>query len=246
MQEFFDLYQEKLADIFEGYQACFVLFDANTEHTLRFNPELCGKQFSPCSTFKIFNSLVGLETGIVENENSSMAWDGTKYDISAWNRDQTLQSAVTNSAVWYFQRLAAAVGEKRMKEYINKAHFGNQDISGGITQFWLGSTLKTSADEQVAFLKELVSDELPFSKRTMTIVRGLIRLNQTEKGTLFGKTGSSGDNGKYTLGWFVGYVVQPERICIFATNIQGRDGASGLKARELTEKILQEAGLISR
>jgi len=131
-----------------------------------------------------------------------------------------------------------------MKQYINKVHYGNEDISGGITQFWLGSTLKISADEQVAFLKGLVRDELPFSKRSMAIARGLLRLVQTEKGTLYGKTGSSGDNGKYTLGWFVGYVVQPGRIDIFATNIRGRDDASGIKARELTEKILKEAGLI--
>ena len=124
---------------------------------------------------KIFNALVGLETGVVQNENSSMKWDGTKYAVIDWNRDQTLQSAMTNSVVWYFQRLASAVGEKRMKGFIQKVRYGNEDISGGINKFWLESTLKISADEQVEFLKRLIDDDLPFSKRSMAIVRGLIR-----------------------------------------------------------------------
>ncbi|PWU03766.1 MAG: class D beta-lactamase [Candidatus Melainabacteria bacterium] len=243
-QEFAQLSEKHMKRIFGAYQACFLLLDTTREQYFRYNPEFCGKRMSPCSTFKIFNSLVGLETGVIENENSSMKWDGTEHSIGPWNRDHTLQSAITNSVVWYFQRLASTVGEKRMKEYISKAHFGNEDISGGITQFWLGSTLKISADEQVTFLKALVGDKLPFSKRSMAIVRGLLRLDQTQKGTLYGKTGSDGDNGKFTLGWFVGYVVQPERIYVFATNIQANDDAGGRKARELTEKILAEAGLI--
>jgi bla regulator protein BlaR1 len=238
------LSQEQLGRIFDGYRASFVLLDTKSGDYFRFNPELCREQLSPCSTFKIFNSLVGLETGIVKNENSWMKWDGTRYAIGAWNRDHTLQSAVTNSVVWYFQRLASAVGERRMKQFIRKTHYGNADISGGITHFWLGSTLKISGEEQVDFLRRLVSDELPFSKRSMALVRGMLRLNQTEKGALYGKTGSDGDNEKYTLGRFVGYVVQPERIYVFATNIQGRDDGGGIKARELTEKVLAESGII--
>jgi len=243
-QEFGGLVQEKLEKLFQGYEASVVLLDTKTdtktEHYIRYNPKLCSTQLSPMSTFKIFNSLVGLETGVIENENHSMVWDGTKRWNDNWNRDQTLQSAMTNSVVWYYQNLASSVGEERMKKFIQEAHYGNEDISGGITKFWLGNTLKISADEQVDFLKRLVNDDLPFSKRSMAIVRGLIRLEQTEKGSLYGKTGSNQVDNKWTLGWFVGYVAQPERIYIFATNIQAPDGASGIKARELTEQLLTE------
>jgi bla regulator protein BlaR1 len=243
-QEFGGLTQEQLAQFFKGYKSSFVLLDTKTGHYLRYNPQLCDMQLSPCSTFKIFNSLVGLETGVLKNENHPFTWDGTKYDITSWNRDHTLQSAVTNSVVWYFQHVASLVGEERMKKFIEEAHYGNQDISGGITKFWLGSTLKISANEQVMLLKGLVDDELPFSKRSMAIVRGLIRLKETDTGTLYGKTGSDMVKGKWILGWFVGYVVKPGRTFVFATNIQAADGAWGKKARELTEKLLTESGLL--
>jgi bla regulator protein BlaR1 len=242
--EFGSLTQQQLADELKAFDASFVIFDSKTQQYFRFNPQQCGVRLSPCSTFKIFNSLAGLESGVLQSENQAFSWDGTRYDITAWNRDQTLQSAVTNSVVWYFQRVASGIGEDRMREFIQKVHYGNEDISGGITKFWLGNSLKISADEQVDFLKRLVNDELPFSKRSMAIVRGLIRLDQTDTGTLYGKTGSDMQSGKKILGWFVGYVVQPGRTYIFATNIKAPDGAWGPKARELTKHILTSAGLL--
>jgi beta-lactamase class D len=245
-QRYKELTQEQLATFFQGYQASFVLLDTKTNKYLRYNPDLCSKRLSPCSTFKIFNSLVGLETEVLTSENYPMYWDGTVHERSECNKDQTLQSAVTNSVVWYFQKVALAVGEERMKKFIQLSQYGNQDISGGITKFWLGNTLKISADEQVLFLSKLISDKLPFSKSSMAVTRGLIRLDQTADGTLYGKTGtaSNHENNKNVLGWFVGYVVQPGRIYIFATNIQANDNAYGPQAREITKNILSAASLL--
>lgn len=239
-----EISQELVAESLRDYQACFVLFDPSSQQVFCYNPQLCSTRMSPCSTFKIFNALVGLETGVVEDENHSMLWDGTKYEIGEWNRNHTLQSAMTNSVVWYFQRLASQVGEARMKDFVQRAQYGNEDISGGITKFWLGSTLKISAEEQVKFLKRLVNYDLPFSERSMAIVRGLIRLEQSQKGTLYGKTGSDYIDSKSVLGWFVGYLVQPEHTYVFTTNIQAADGASGKQARQLTLEILTKAGLL--
>jgi bla regulator protein BlaR1 len=243
-KEFGGITQEQIAQTFQGYDSCFVMLDTKNGQAMRFNDKGCSEQMSPCSTFKIFSSLVGLESGVLHNENHGMQWDGTEFSIKSWNRDHTLQSAMTNSVVWYFRRLASSVGEPRMKTYIHKVRYGNEDISGGITQFWLKSSLKISPDEQVQFLKKLINDELSFSKRSMAIVRGLIRLDQTPKGTLYGKTGSWLEDGREVFGWFVGYVVQPDNTYIFATNIKAADGAWGKKARELTEKLFTKAGLL--
>jgi beta-lactamase class D len=236
--------RQELEGEFKGYQAAFAIYNVKTKESLRFNEELCAARLSPCSTFKIFNSLVGLETGVLADENSPMTWDGTKSMVCNCNQDQTLESAVTNSCKWYFERVAIAVGAERMRKFLADVQYGNQDISGGMTDFWVGSSLKISANEQVDFLRKLLQDELPFSKRSMAIVRGLIRLEQTEKGTLYGKTGSNMENGKKVLGWFVGYVVQPHGVYIFATNIQADDGAWGQKAKEITREILERVELL--
>ena len=126
-----------------------------------------------------------------------------------------------------------------MKKYIDDVRYGNCDISGGITKFWLANSLKISAEEQVDFIKRLYFDDLPFSTRSMKIVKKNTELKKTDKGELHGKTGSDREDGKDVLGWFVGYVVHDGHPYVFATNIQAKDGAWGKRAREITESILE-------
>jgi bla regulator protein BlaR1 len=235
---------EQIKPYFKGYTASLVIFDTKTGRLFTYNPANCETRYSPCSTFKIFNSLAGLDTGVLKNENHSFKWNGTKYDRPECNRDQTLQTAVSNSIVWCFQEIASGVGEERMKKFLHACQYGNEDITGGITKFWLGSTLKISAIEQIEFLKKLLNDELPFSKRSMAIVRGLIRLEVSDKGVLYGKTGSDLEKGKGTLGWFVGYVVHPDQIYVFAANTQAEDGASGPHTKEIVKRIFIDNNLL--
>ena len=229
---------------FKDYKAAFVIKDLKNGSFMRFSPEQCAVRQSPCSTFKIFNSLVGLDCGVLKDERQAFEWDGKDRDIDSWNRDHTLQTAMSNSVVWYYQKLASLVGESRMRKYIKSVHYGSEDITGGITKFWLESSLKISPDEQEQFLERLVEDKLPFDKRSTAIVRGLLRLDMTDRGVLYGKTGTGRDGKLDHLGWFVGYVVRPDRTYVFATRIEGTDGAGGKKAREITIRLLQEAGLL--
>jgi beta-lactamase class D len=230
--------------IFHGYDSAFVLLDGTTNEYFRYHPERCAERLSPCSTFKIFNSLTGLETGVLKDENHLMRWDGKPGLLDAWNKDQTLKTAVRDSVVWYFKRVAQGIGEKRMKEYLHRVQYGNEDISGGLTEFWIGSSLLISADEQVEFVRKLFENRLPYSERTMKIVRDVIRLKETPLSVLSGKTGSDMVNSKKILGWFVGYVVHEGRPYFFATNIRAEDEAWGPKARALTEAILEKMHLL--
>lgn len=61
---------------------------------------------------------------------------------------------------------------------------------------------------------------------------------------LMGKTGSHFENGKWKLGWFVGCVEKLGRRYFFATNIQAPDGASGVKAREISIAILRDLKIL--
>ena len=88
---------------------------------------------------------------------------GTIAPFTSWWQDHTLRTALKNSVLWYYRELALGVGAERMKEYVTKLNYGNRDTSGGIDRFWLNTTLKISADEQVEFLKALYKEELPFS-----------------------------------------------------------------------------------
>ena len=236
-----------LASFFSGYQATFVLLDVKRHTYQHYNPQLAATRFSPCSTFKIPNSLIGLETGVIPDENFTIKWNGTHYPIAPWNHDHTLTTAFANSVVWYYQELARRVGVKRMRHYVQSVHYGNEDTSSGITTFWLSRSLKISAEEQVAFLNRLVHNRLPFSTRSMNILRRIMVISDKGRVTLRGKTGTAGDTKKKiaTMGWFVGYVTRPDGMYIFATNIQGGSNPSGKTARQITERILADRGLLS-
>jgi len=163
----------------QGFTGAFVLYDLGGNRITRYNPARCATRFLPASTFKIMNSLIGLETGVIPDEDYVIKWDGTRYDISAWNQDHTLKTAIRNSAVWYYQELARRVGKERMQHYVDVAGYGNQDISGQIDTFWLEGGLRISAEEQVGFLKRLYESDLPFSRRSMDIVKDILVLEKT-------------------------------------------------------------------
>ena len=232
-----------LSSLFAGYQACFVLWDVTADEYVIHNPDRCAERLSPCSTYKIPHSLIALETGVVPDQHHVIEWDGTQYPVESWNQDHTMETAVQNSVVWYFQAVATEIGEDRMQAYLDKFDYGNQDISGGLTQFWLGSSLEISADEQIDFLHRLETGDLPVSARSMDIVKEVLILEETDAYVYRGKTGSCTPEGEHPLGWFVGYVSYGDHSYIFATNIQGAQ-AEGQKARSITEDVLRHLDMI--
>jgi len=230
-----------LSGLFGGHEGCVVLYDQSADSYSRYNPKGCEERYSPCSTFKIANSLIALNTGVSTGPGFFLKWNGVEYPISSWNRDQTMQSAFSNSVVWYYQEIARRIGAERMAEYVHKLNYGNCDTSGGITQFWLESTLRISADEQVDFVRRLWADKLPIGEVAQRMTRGLMVVSRGSDGrVLYGKTGTGGDAKANIarLGWFVGCVEDGNGRVFFATRITGAPDASGAQARRITEAVL--------
>ncbi len=238
--------RDDLAKYFRGYTGTIVIYDQTGGRYIVYNEPQSRKRLSPCSTFKIYNSLIGLETGVLADEDvyTLFKWNGTKYSFTNWNRDHTLASATRESVVWYFQELASRIGAQRMQEHLDAIGYGNRDISGGLTTFWLRSSLQISAVEQVELLTRLYSGELPFSPRNVAVVRKNITLAAGEGMTFMGKTGSGFADGRWLLGWFVGCVEKEGERYIFVVNIKAPDGASGGAARKITETVLKDLGIL--
>jgi beta-lactamase class D len=238
--------QPDLAGHFQGFTGTFVLYDEAADSYLVYGePQSC-ERLSPCSTFKIYNSLIGLETGVLDQEDvyTLMKWNGTQHAFPAWNRDHTLASATRDSVVWYYQELAARIGPERMQAWLDKIGYGNRDISGGLTTFWLRSSIKISAREQVDLLHRLYAGQLPVSPDNVAIVARNITLSEQSGVRFMGKTGSGLENGKWLLGWFVGCVEKEGRRYYFAVNIRAADGATGGKAREIANAILRDLTIL--
>lgn len=227
---------------FANTKGCFLLYDLTQgKYTVRYNEEQCKKPLPPMSTFKVPNAIIGLELGILQDENTQYKWDGTKYPIKEWEQDQTLATAMRYSAVWYFQKVASQVGEDTYKQYLDKFNYGNKDISDGVTTFWLGSSLKITAEEQIDFLNRMYRNQLPVSPKSLEVVKKII-VQEKSNGTEFsGKTGTA---KKETLGWFVGHLSSQGKEYTFVTNIEAESGATGRRAKAITKELLKELRLM--
>lgn len=227
-----------------GHEGCFVLYDLKNNSYLKYNPQRCAERFIPASTFKIFNSLVGLETGAVKDGFEVFKWDSVKRFYDKWNQDIDMVNAFKYSAVWYYQELARKIGQERMQKFITENHYGNEDISGGIDMFWLNGGLRISADEQIEMLKKLYNNQLEFSKRTMDIVKNIMIYDQNKEYVMRAKTGWA-MRVEDQIGWFVGYVEKGSNVYFFAINLQSKKPEEGFKSRvEITFNILKYLEII--
>jgi beta-lactamase class D len=232
---------------FPGFKATLVVRDVASGTTLRHDPVKAAARTAPCSTFKIPNSIIGIETGVLSDASTVFRWDGQRRDVEAWNRDHDLRSAIRDSVVWYYQELARRVGSERMGRWLAALRYGNQDMSGGLDRFWLGSSLRISPDEQVEFLERLFTGHAPVSPRALAIVKDILVQEPpaAASGLVYrGKTGSCQDPGaREPHGWWVGSVERDGRLHVFAALIEG-PGASGRVCRPLAEKALAELGVL--
>jgi beta-lactamase class D len=247
---------QNLNRIFGNTDGAFVLYDSRNNRYVRHNEPRCRRRFTPASTFKIPNSLIGLETGVVRDADFLISWDRQRYPNQGrpniapfihWWQDHTLRSAMKHSVLWYYIEIARQVGARRMQRHITQFRYGNGDTSGGIEQFWRNSTLRISADEQVDFLRRLYAGQLSVSRRSTEIVKDILLLEQTPTYRLSGKTGAAPSGNGGTLAWFVGYLEREGNVYFFALNIDGANYEAIRDERiNLTKRLLAELGYLPK
>ncbi len=241
--------EASLEKVFHGRDGALVLIDCASGESRRYNPPLCARRLPPCSTFKIWNTAIGLETGLLAKADQPFyKWDGVVRSIGEWNQDLTLRQAYAFSCVPAYQALARKIGAERMNGWMGKLDYGDSNTSSGNDVFWLPAPdrepLLISADEQASLLRRLVTGDVPFSKTTLTILQDIMTAKKTDRGTLYGKTGTGGaGKGTPSVGWYVGYVVSGERILAFACVLTGSQ-AAGKEARSLVEEVLSREGAL--
>jgi beta-lactamase class D len=224
-----------------------VVIDCHSGRTLTHGPEFVQRPLPPCSTFKIVNALIGLETGVLAQADQPFyQWDGVERFVPAWNRDLTLREAFAVSCVPAFQNLARQIGPQRMQQWIDRIGYGNGDLSAGIDVFWLPAkgrqTLLITPMEQAAWMRRVAVGDVPFSAHAQAELKKLMLVLETPRGRLYGKTGSGTlEPGETGLGWFVGYVQGEGRTYAFACVGEGQ-GVMGKDARAVVEAFFKSRG----
>jgi beta-lactamase class D len=228
-----------------GVEGSILIYDSKNDRTYEHNRERNATPITPASTFKIFNAMVALETGIIPDDVAILTWDGVQREVEAWNHDTNLRQGFKNSTIWFYQVLARKAGHERMQQWIDRVGYGNRQIGAAedIDHFWLDGPLQTTPKQQVEFLQRLYRNELPFSARTMDLVKDIMIFEQTPDYVLRAKTGWLRSTSP-EQGWFVGYVEQNDNVYFFATNIDLKSAEDAPDRIEITRRCFNDLGLL--
>ncbi len=197
--------------------------------------------YSPASTFKIVNSLIGLETGRINDEKMIIPWDGIKRNRQEWNKDLTMAEAFKVSSVPYYQEVARRIGKDTMQYWLDSLHYaskyGRAIIRTHIDSFWLDNSVKITPDEQLGLVKKLYFDQLPFQKRTQAIVKQVMLREKNTNYSLSYKTGWGIRENGNNIGWIVGWIEENYHPYFFVLHIESVD--KNIDMRFVRETILK-------
>ena len=230
----------------EGTVGTFVGYKVDDYLVIASDTDRSGEAKLPASTFKIPNSVIALETGVVGDPDKDVfKWDGVVRSTEAWNRDHTMRSAIAASAVPVYQEIARRIGAERMQKYLDLLEYGNRDIGGGIDQFWLTGNLRIDPVQQVDFLDRLRRGTLPLSKRSQDLVRDILPVTKVGDSIIRAKSGLTGaETGKPSLGWMVGWAEKGSAQTVFALNLDVREPRHVADRMKLTQACLTDIGAL--
>src|ERR1700733_10824167 len=229
-----------------GTSGTFVGYKVDDYLVISSDSDRSGEAKLPASTFKIPNSLIALETGVVGDPDKDIfKWDGVTRSIEAWNKDHTLRSAIAASAVPVYQEIARRIGPERMQKYVDLLEYGNRNIGGGIDQFWLTGEMRIDPIQQIDFVDRLRRGVLPVSKRSQDLVRDILPVTKAGEATIRAKSGLLGaELGKPSLGWLVGWAEKGGAQTVFALNLDVREPRHVADRMKLAQQCLADIGAI--
>lgn len=205
---------------------CFTLMDNGTGKFTVYNlARYRDSSYLPASTFKIVNSLIGLQTGKISSDSMVIKWDGVKRWNEEWNHDLNMYQAFRLSAVPYYQEVARRIGKDTMQHWLDSLGYGTRKITSAIDTFWLDNSLKITPDEELGLVKRLYFDQLPFFKTYQESVKRAMLFEDNANYRLGYKTGWGfwdEQTGKH-IGWVVGWIEENKHPYFFVLNIESKN-----------------------
>jgi beta-lactamase class D len=241
-------------------ESCFLLYELGVGEVRRGPSEACRTRVTPASTFKVPHALAALDSGVISGPDEKLAYDGTGSWQDSARRDHTLTSAVQNSVVWYFQRIAERLGAEREGAYLKRLAYGNMDSSSGLTTFWLGESLQITPEEQQAFWIKLYENRLPVAPSAVAAVKQMlveppgVVVNAAGRrpfnapwpaGTIVSaKTGSATHASGRGVRWLAGHIRQGRGSFIFVSCVIGPRDLPANAAIDLAARSLRDARIL--
>lgn len=248
--------EEDLSDYFDGINGAAVIYDPIENCYQIYNQESALTERSPCSTFKIISSLIALENGTIDPDDSIRIWSGETFWNEEWNKDIDFSDAFHASCVWYFREIVDEIGKDTIQKELDKLEYGNRDISDwegrlntnnnnpALTGFWIESSLLISPKEQVEVMERIFGDNTDYSGETLEQLKQVMLLPDQSKTdiSIYGKTGMGMSYGIVVDSWYTGFADHDDKriyFCVYLGETEGEE-VSSAKAREIAVKIIDD------
>ena len=244
------------SEYFNGLNGTAVVYDISNSRYTMYNGDLALTRSSPCSTFKIISSLIALENGILEPEDSTRDWSGEIFWNEDWNKDIDFREAFRTSCVWYYRQVIDDIGKDMMQEELDKLQYGNCDISDweghlntnnnnrALTGFWIESSLMISPKEQVEVMERIFGDHSGYSEETQNELKQVMLVSEQKRTdiSIYGKTGMGKAEGIVVDAWFTGFAEGTEGKIYFCVHLGRTDGmnVSSSGAKEIAIQIVSD------
>lgn len=236
----------------QNLTGCFALFDNGQGNFTVYNlKRYRDSAYLPASTFKIVNSLIGIQTGKVKDTSSVIPWDDIEREVKEWNRDLNMMEAFKVSSVPWYQELARRIGKDTMQRWLDTLGYAAVTDKGRavvkkIDTFWLDNSIKITADEQLGLVKKLYFDQLPFYTRTQQIVKTMMLQEDNSNYRLSYKTGWGHSENGHSLGWVIGWIEENRHPYFFVLQVESPVENYDIPAARITllKKILKQYGFM--
>lgn len=237
-----------------GANGTLLIHDVKKNVTYVHNPTRARQGYVPASTFKILNSLIGLETGVVEDiDQQKFQFAGEPFKVrgkpflpTQCNEAVTLRTAFRFSCIPVYQEIARQVGMGRYKSMVDSLGYGEGDLGAErLEWFWLEGGYTVSAQQQVDLLTRLYRGTLPFSARNMELVKDIMVVEKEPTYTLRAKTGYLFST-QPEIGWYVGWLEKGDQAYVFALNLDITRSEHARARAEIVKSAFRSLGLLQR
>jgi beta-lactamase class D len=225
----------------------FAIFDNGTGQFTVYNlKRYRDSAYLPASTFKIVNSLIGLQTGKITNDSMIIKWDGVQRSNPEWNKDLTMYDAFRVSSVPYYQEVARRIGKDTMQFWLDSLSYGTKKITSHIDTFWLDNSLKITPDEQLGLVKRLYFHQLPFFDTYEDIVKRAMAFEDNANYKLSYKTGWGNTEKGNDLAWIIGWIEENKHPYFFVLNFESPDSNTDIPSirMKMLKGILKQLGFM--
>lgn len=235
----------------EGVTGNFGMFDnGHGQFTIYDLAAFSDSTYLPASTFKIVNSLIGLETGVLKNDSAVIEWNGLPSSRPQCDTNLIMREAFRRSCVPWYRELARRIGKPTMQRYLDTLGYAGKKgrfvLQNNLDTFWLSNEAKVTGDEQLGLVKKLYFDKLPFQKRAQSLVKKMMLWENNANYQLSYKTGMGNTQQGTTIGWVIGWIEENQHPYFFSLLVESRNPSTDIPAvrMNILKNILKHYGFL--